>query len=90
MTPAEAEQRARERMTIVLRSSGDPRRIHDAVEEYRSAVVMYAAHRIAATYGPEDDDSDYAEGSRDTVDAITTSLRVAEARRRPYEEGRRR
>jgi hypothetical protein len=90
VTPAESEQRAREKMAIVLRGTGDPRRIHDAVEEYRSAVVMYVAHRIAATYGPEDDDSDYAEGSRDTVDAITTSLRMAEARRRPYEEGSRR
>ena len=89
MTPAEAEQRARERMTIVLRGSGDPRRIHDAVEEYRSAVVMYAAHRIDVTYGPEGDD-DYSEGARDTVDAIVTSLRVHEARRRHSEEGRRR
>lgn len=90
MTPAEAEQRAREKMTIVLRGSGDPRRIHDAVEEYRSTVVMCVAHRIAVTYGPEDYDGDYAEGSRDTVDAITTSLRAVEARRRLYEEGRRR
>lgn len=86
MTPAEAEDRARKAMILALRGSGYPPLIHEAVEKYRSAVVMHVAHRIDVTHGPSGDD-DYSEGSRDTVDAIVTSLRVYEARRRHLEEG---